>query len=99
MNLALDITIITDREQYVRCRHFRFAMQLRTVGTQLLVTVDALDGRRMLPQVLDAAASILGPDDTDRTANLAPSSARLGGNRGPSTPDDVGEVGDEEVVG
>ena len=99
MNLALDITIVTDREQYVRRRHFRLAMQLSTLGTQLLVAVHALDGRRMLPQVLDAAALIFGPDDTDRSANLAPSSARLGGNRGPSTPDDVGKVGDEEVVG
>ena len=75
-------------------------MKFGAVSAQQLVTVDALHGRRLLPRrVLGTSTSVVVPDDIDRPTYIASSSAaRLGGNCGASTPDDVGEVGDEEVV-
>lgn len=112
MYLALDVTIVANSEESVRCRDFGLAVKLGAVSTQQFVAVDALDGRRRLlllplpPRVFAAAAPfVVVPDDADRPTDLAAAAAAaaaaagLGGERRTSTPDDVGQLGDEEVVG
>ena len=102
MYFALDVAIVADREERVCRRHFGRAVKFSAVGTQQLVAVHALDRRRLLlPRLFDAAAAvILVPDDAGRTADLAAAGdgARLGTDGRTPAPDDVDQVGDEEVV-
>jgi len=105
MNLTLDIPGVTDSEESVRRCHFGLAMKLSAVGAQQLVAVYTLHrGRSLLslpPRVfLDDATSIFVPDDAGGPADLATTSTGLGsGSWRTSTPDDVGQLGDQKVVG
>ena len=101
MYLALDVATAAYSEQSMRRRHFGLAVKFGAAGGDRQVRRLRQAAVRRLPRVFyahAAASVVVVPDNADRAADVASAGARLGGGRRASTPDDVGQVRDEEVV-